>query len=737
MKSLRTVGWIVSLASVHFAALASVAIAGDRPGHSAHGSAFDTGLRQRPWRMEGIGRTHFAVTTKVPEVQAWFDQGNTLLHSFWFEEAERSFRWCLKLDPECAMAYWGLAATSLNWFSKPELDSPEAKRGLEFLKEAVRRKTTVSPRERTYIEAWATAFTGESLERSKVLTVELQKLVLAYPDDVEAKSLYALYGIEKDNAYGTELVIRQVLEREPDHPGAHHYRIHNWDGLATEQALASCARYGKVAPGIGHANHMPGHNYTKLGMWHEAAYSMDGATRVELRYMNERLALPFETWNYAHNRNYLCYIQEQLGLERASLEGARALLAAPRDPDRNKDDDRGAYDQGLQALVRCLIKFERWEEILRPDAIPWRDIAADKASRAFAEALAHVATGDLVEARSEIAELRTAISTQDEKQKDWDIDLALAADAAEGLLRAAEGDVLDATRLLLQAGALEQKKRDDDSYRNDPPPYPWPVLRVLGDVYLSRGEHRLAVEAYERALKVEVDDAFALSGLAQARHALGEHEAAARCAGKLAYVWSSADPGLSWQREVEALGLAAKPIAETPAPERRYRPELLNELGPASWEPFAAPKLDCLDPEGQPVRLEDFRGQNVLLVFYLNDKCVHCVEQLVSIDEHAADWRAENTVVLAVSSTPPAKNKESLKLGELSIRLLSDSDHVNARRFTSFDDFEEIELHSTILIDARGRVHWKRTGGDPFTDMDFLLAEVKRVNALGVEAQAR
>ena len=97
------------------AALAAAAARADeRPGHSVHGTAFDTGLRQRPWRMEGIGRVHFPVTTRHPEVQAWFDQGMALLHSFWFEEAERSFRWCLKLDPECGMAYWGLAATGLN-----------------------------------------------------------------------------------------------------------------------------------------------------------------------------------------------------------------------------------------------------------------------------------------------------------------------------------------------------------------------------------------------------------------------------------------------------------------------------------------------------------------------------------------------------------------------------------------------------------------------------------------------
>src|SRR5947209_14749855 len=342
---------------------------------------------------------HFPITTKVPEVQEWFDQGNTLLHSFWYEEAERSFRWCLKLDPDCAMAYWGLARCG-------QREGPEGKRYVEFLKEAVRRKATVSPRERMYIEAWEAAYSGEVKEHEKELTQRLQQIVLKYPEDVEAKALFALHTMGEGNAYGTELVIQQILAKEPDHPGAHHYRIHNWDGVAPEEAIRSCERYGVVAPNIGHAAHMPGHIYSKVGMWHEAARAMESATRVELRYMNERLALPFETWNYPHNRNYLCFIQEQLGLPEASLQGARNLLAAPRDPERNKDGNYGAYDQGLIALVRALIKFERWDEILKPGAIPWRDLPGDKELRAFAETLAYIGQGKLTDASARLDDLK-------------------------------------------------------------------------------------------------------------------------------------------------------------------------------------------------------------------------------------------------------------------------------------------------------------------------------------------
>ena len=709
------------------------AMADDQAGHSSHGSAFDTGLRQRPWRMEGLGKAPFPITTKVPEVQEWFDQGNALLQSFWYEEAERSFRWCLKLDPDCAMAYWGLARTGINW-STGLSDHPTVKRYKDFLKEAVRRKESVTPRERMYIEAWDSAMNADQAGRVKLLDRKLQELYLKFPEDIEAETLYALFSIEAGNALGTEMIVRDILSKAPDHPGAHHTRIHNWDGVLAEQAIVSCQAYGRIAPGNGHSNHMPGHNYAKIGMWHEAARSMDAATRVELRYMNERLALPFETWNYSHNRNYLCYIHEQLGMAAASLQGSADLIAAPYDASNDKERERTVFNEGIAAQVRALIKFERWDDILKAGTVKWGEDEDGKMLQAIAETHAYIGQGKTVDARSRLAELKALMKAKSDKDnpggKNKLIEdmFALQLKTTEGLLLAAEGNVLDATRFLTDAAAIETKSREADEYPNDPPYAAWPVNRLLGDVYLKHGDLSLAIEAYERALKQERNDAFSLAGLAQAYFKSGNRDKATECAGQFAYLWSSCDAGLKWKAQVDALGLNATPNAKTPAPERPYTIDAQSAIGPLNWEPFAAPKLECADVEGAAVHLEDFRGKNVLLIFYLNDECPHCVKQLVAVDGHAADWNTENTVVLAVSSSTPEKNKASEKLGKLSIRLLSDTDHENARRFTSYDDFENMELHSTILIDTKGRVHWKRTGGDPFTDMDFLIKELKRMN---------
>ena len=152
---------------------------------------------------------------------------------------------------------------------------------------------------------------GVPSDRNKFLRA-VEKLIIKYPDDVEAKALYA-EATMGSNRVGTEAVIKQILAADKDHPGGHHYRIHNWDDEDGAQALESCRRYGDIAPGIGHALHMPGHIYAGLGMYHEAAISLDAATRAEIAYMGRQMVFPYNTWNYAHNRNYLSYVQEQLG----------------------------------------------------------------------------------------------------------------------------------------------------------------------------------------------------------------------------------------------------------------------------------------------------------------------------------------------------------------------------------------------------------------------------------------
>lgn len=698
-----------------------------RIGHSAHGAAFDVGPRRQPWKMDGIGSCHFPITSTHPEVQEWFDQGIALLHSFWYFEAERAFRWCLKLDSECAMAYWGLARAAASW------GGANSDRVQEVLKEASLRKDQVTERERRYIEAWELAYTPEWAgeleedERSdseRVLTRELEKIVLDFPEDIEAKALLVLYTMYSSTRYGNERIIQEILAAEPHHPGAHHYRVHVWDGPEGKQALNSCAVYGELAGSVGHANHMPGHVYSGIGMWHEAAIWMDSATRVEKRYMRDRLVFPFQNGNYAHNRNYLSYIQEQLGMVERALDGARQLVEAPLDPDYNTADKNYlTYTQGIRSMVRSLLKFEQWDRVLREGEIPWGDGSDNRIRQLYAEALAHAHLGNRAPALErflQLKELSTEIQPQDRRfRRIYDF---YVKDVQASLLLH-EGKRLEALALFYE---LAQEQHRDFWRHNDPPDERCVYFDLVGELLLQDGSHAMAIDAFEKSLEIVYNNAFAFAGLARSYAALKQTETARGYAGRFRFVWSDADPGLRWSKQVAELDLEPQPTDDSPASQRNYLATSLEHLGPEQWQPFAAPELRCLSPDEESIDLKQFAGRNVLLVFFLGSECPHCVDQLKLIDENIAEFQSRDTVVLAVSRDTPQENRDSLELGDLPFVLLSDKDFENARRFNSYDDFEEMELHSTTLIDRQGRIRWARFGGDPFTDMDFLLEEIDR-----------
>ena len=637
-------------------------------GHSHLGEPFDSGPRTKPTLMKDIGVTHFPITHKNPEVQRWFDQGNTLLHSFSDFEAERSFRWCLKLEPENAMCYWGLARAAGDDRSVP------------FIQEAAKRKASVTERERLYIEALEARERTDRLrdrgddytERNTRYKKVLETLCVKYPQDDEARLLLALANMG-DARYGTELILREVEARQPNHPGVHHYRIHNWNYHEPEQALASCARYGSIAPNIGHALHMPGHVYAQVGMWQEAAIAMDSATRVEVKNMHLQQVHPFNYWNWGHNRHYLSYIQEQLGLPEDAIAGAKELIAAPQDPKSNGDAPYSPHSQGIRSLARSLVKYERWQDLLDTRTIPWREIPADKLLKAYVEARAHFALGHREEAE-------TAMEALDKLAKEKAVErlYPIMSLDLKARLALAKGDSLLALGLLSEASEKQFEMQKGD---NDPPSYPEVLYNALGHAYLQAGAQDLAIQAFEKALLLTRNDRFALLGLEK----------------------------------------AGKPTApKFPGPQREYRSADLEKFGPAHWSPFSAPALDSYSFP---------KGRNTILVFYLGRECPHCLKQLRDLQAKTEDWKRLSTDVVAISPNAAEATKSlTADPAYQGIRFLSDPNRANAKRFLAYDDFEEMEIHATLLIDKEGKVRWSRMGGAPFEDLAFLVREIERLN---------
>ena len=710
-------------------------------GHSRHGFAYDEGPRQRPWKMQGVGEVRFPITTSVPEVQAWFDQGMALLHGFWFYEAERAFRWCAKLDPDCAMAYWGLSRSG----SDPE-------RRAAFLQQASELKERITPRERRYIdlaEAVAALRDADGDEEEDELRDAaremLERLLMDYPDDVEAKSLYVMVGRglgQADDRFGSEAVLQDILDLDPDHVGALHYRIHNWDGEDGHYAIDSCLALAEAAPNCGHLQHMPGHVLSGIGMWHEAAIAMDAATRLEKEYMHKRCVLPVDNWNYLHNLDYLSYIQEQLGMYDAAVLGAEQLMLGPLAAGGPAAAAWGSYSFGADVMVRALVKAERWEEVLEAvsddpheEATPRRQVAHHAA-----RTRAHLGLGDVQAAAASFEALQAALNasppsppTGDDPppalQGWWRKQQEPLILGLEGLLSLQRGDALDGIQLLTQAAEAQEK-----TWRNDPPKDADYWFNALGEALFELGSPSLAAEALERTLDTIYHDGIALAGLVRCYHVMGEADLAAEAMAALEVAWSGADPGNRRLAAARATGVvpATGQLSERfrqAIEQRGYRDHVYDVLGPSLYTAPEAPELSALNAEGEEVSLADYVGRNVVVLFYLGEECLHCVEQIQLAEENFELFQDLDTDILAIS-------KDSLEeitgyQPDYRLTLLTDEAFENARRFKSFDDFEGAELHSTFLIDARGRLHWSRIGGPPFMDFEFLQREAARLHKGG------
>ena len=374
-------------------------------GHSIHGEAFDDGPRHAASLMPGMGKVTFAVTTSHPEAQAFVNQGVAQLHSFFYFEAERSFRQASKLDPACALAYWGMAMANVN----------NPKRAKTFLKEARQHVGKLSRREVLYLDALDALYKegGTDSSRKKDHLTGLETLVQEFPTDIDANAWLAMVtwqGGTLPSRQTVDIVIDTVLKAEPVHPGAHHYRIHLWDGAKPARALKSAAQYGGTAPGIAHAWHMPGHTYTSLQRYPDAAYQQEASARVDHAYMIRDRVMPFEIHNYAHNNQWLVTSMSHVGRVRDGVTVARNLVEQPRDPNQNGKNDGGSPQRsGRARWSEILTRYELWDDLIaaaNSGALDWSDVVAEKKQKAYTLGLAYAAKNDQTRLAEQIAALK-------------------------------------------------------------------------------------------------------------------------------------------------------------------------------------------------------------------------------------------------------------------------------------------------------------------------------------------
>jgi len=731
---------------------------GPAPGHSMHGEAFNEGPRQKAYLMGGTGDVHFPITTRVPLAQRFFDQGLGQLHGFWYFEAERSFRQAAALDPECAMAYWGMAMANAN----------NEKRAKGFIEKAQQKKAGASQREAAWIDGLAASYEGEDTSaRRRKFVRDLEALVHDDPNDVEAKAFLALQ-IWKNGSWMTakekqlpivshqavDALLDPVFAANPMHP-AHHYRIHLWDREKPARALVSASLGGQSSPAIAHMWHMPGHIYSRLHRYADGAWQQEASARVDHAHMMRDRVLPDQIHNYAHNNEWLIRNLAFLGRVDDAIALAKNMIELPRHPKYNTTKKRGgSAHYGHRRLTGVWEQYERWQDILDAAGSQYFPMADDddaagrlKWTRLLGRAW--LGQGNVDEGRKQIVALESLLKEQraaryaaadkaeakarEDKKSEKDVAQAMAKALSTG-----SSEVKNIERALaelrgyaaLRAGALAEAKAEFEKIKEDGP------IRKdhLARAFLLAGDHEQAEKIARKALDDGPNEVYPLAVLVDVLHNVGKKKEAHTEFAKLRTLAADADlDNPVFERLLpiaEDLGLPTYwSIRRKPSIDVGRRPDLAS-LGPFRWQPTPATSWTLNSAGGKPVSLEQYRGKPVVVIFYLGSGCLHCVEQLQKFAPMAEQYAAAGISIVAVSSEPLDTLTESLaKISPdepIPFPLVADPELAVFKDYRAYGDFEQMALHGTYLIDGEGLVRWHDISYEPFLNPQFLLDEAQR-----------
>lgn len=722
------------------------------PGHSHQGDSFNEGPRQASGLIGGTGEVTIPIETTWEQGQAYFDQGLGQLHGFWYYEAERSFRQIAAQDPLCAMAYWGMAMA--NW------ENPERAKG--FIEKANALAETANDRAKAYIAVQANYLDGKPEDekaRRQEMVHDLENLVHDFPEDIEAKAFLAARiwqfsykppRIPIGSHEAVDALLQQVLAKAPMHP-AHHYRIHLWDKRKAARAIDSAAKLGFTAPAIAHMWHMPGHIYSKLHRYEDAAWHQQASARIDHAHMLEHRLLPDQIFNYAHNNEWLARNWIILGNRTAAFEMAKSLLANPRHPKLNSIDGKAhSYRYGRMRLIEILEKFEMWDEALDLAASEWleplenpdheiprlRLIGLAHFEKADKEALEKLlveldALSGLAKKSHEKAREEARAQAEKDKKKPKEIE-KLVKDA--GKKQGQQIDRIKKTRAELE-GCLAALEGDKESALEALAKSTRPKHAAALE-HMSLGDLEKADSLSKAETSGDKRQALPLAARIEVLHQLGKHDEARECFEKLRQVSSQIDPDAAPFARLlpiaRSLGFPDDWTLPYTAPaDFGERPDV-STLGPIHWEPPAAPAFTLPDQNKLPVSLQDHRGKPLVLIFYLGYGCLHCSEQLNAIAARTDDFIAAGLPVLAISTDTVrelAKSQANYSTEETAFPfpLVADPGKAAFKAYGAHDDFEATALHGTFLLDPEGRILWSDIAADPFMDLDFLITEAHRL----------
>ncbi|WP_454634235.1 hypothetical protein [Bradyrhizobium cenepequi] len=465
---------------------------------------------------EKLGTVHFETSCK-PDAQKLFDRGMLYQHSFWYRASQKVFEDALKADPECGIAYWGVAL-SLLW--NPHGQAPP--KNLAEGAAAIAKGTSVgtkTQRERDYLDALGAMYADyekvDHRTRLQAYAKAMGQLASRYPNDDEAQIYYALAlntsASPADKTYANQLKGAAILEpiaiRQPQHPGVAHYLIHLYDyPPIAEKGLEAARRYAKVAPAAAHAQHMPSHIFTRVGYWNESIASNAESSRVA--------KADNEGHDQLHAMDYLVYAYLQLGQDKNA--------AAVVDEMATVTGFAETYPAGPYALAaspaRYAVERGDWKAAAALQVRPSPQ-AHVQAITYFARALGAARSGDPDAAKTDIAklaELRDKL--RDAKDAYWSEQVDIQRQVATAWMLYAEGKKDDALNAMSAAADAEDKTEKHPVT----PGAIKPARELYGVMLLESGNARDALVAFEATLKKEPNRLGAYAGAAKAAEKSGD-----------------------------------------------------------------------------------------------------------------------------------------------------------------------------------------------------------------------
>ena len=510
--------------------------------------------------FDNLGSYHRPVKTSSELAQKYFDQGLRLTYGFNHDEAERAFREAARIDPNCAMAWWGVAYVLGPNYNLP-IDEARHQKAVEAVQMARSVQSNASDAEKGLIDAVAVRYSADPkadrAQLDRTYSAAMKELHARYPDDVDIAVLYAeslmdlkpwqLWTHDGKPQEGTMeilTVLESALARDANHPGANHYYVHAIEASPTaDKGKASAERLRTLVPGAGHLVHMPAHIFIRTGDYRGAIDANANAVTVDEAYFTKSKDQGvYPMMYYTHNFQFLSTAAGMVGQSSRSIDSAKKAVGVVVPMIGHEPMVEYVLPWPLYAMTRN----EKWDDVLAYQR-PADNTPSTVAFWHFAQGVSQVAKGNLKDARAARAEFESA-------RKKVPADFMLNTNRAHALLDIA-GSILDA-RLAGAAGdrnaALNHWKKavqiQDTLVYDEPPAWYYPVRESLAGEYLRAKRYQDAEAVFRRDLEINRNNPRSLFGLSEALRGLSKNAEADEVRRNFEREWQGAEVTLSVEK---------------------------------------------------------------------------------------------------------------------------------------------------------------------------------------------